>query len=436
MKQTIRIGCGAGYSGDRIDPALALARYGDLDYLVFECLAERTIALAHKRKLEDPKKGYDPLLEERMREVLIPCYKNNTKIITNMGAANVLDAAEKVKEIAQDVDLGHIKVGMVFGDDILEYLDAKDFSPLIDFDLSPPDKHNIISANVYLGTSPIVESLRSGADIVITGRTCDSSLFLAPMILELDWEEEDWERIGKGIAISHLLECGGQVTGGYFADPGYKDVKDPANLGFPIAEVKKNGEGFITKLPDTGGEVSLRTVKEQLLYEIHDPRSYITVDGVADFTKIRLEEVEKDTVKVTGGGGRPRPEKLKVSIGYKNGFTGEAQISYVGEGADKRAKLASMVLLERFKHLKLDLKKVRFDFMGAGSSSNEVRLRVAALAGNSEQVEILCREVESLYTNGPAGGGGVTRYIEENIAITSALIPRENVVCETKILGD
>lgn len=444
MSRMVRIGTGAGYAGDRIEPAVELAEKGKLGYLVFECLAERTIALAQKHKLEDPEKGYDPLLEKRMRQVLPFSADNGIKIITNMGAANITAAGEIQRGILEEMGLPHLKVGLVSGDDILDDLFASDFMQFKALEQIPRIKHHMISANAYLGARPILDVLQKGADIVITGRTCDASLFLAPMMHELGWKEDDWEKLGRGTAIAHLLECSAQVTGGYFADPGYKDVEGLANVGFPIAEIDENGEAVITKLPGTGGEVSPRTVKEQLLYEVHDPQSYITADVVANFTTIRLKEIEKDRVKVVGGGGKPRPERLKVTLGFRNGFIGEAQISYAGEGAQKRAQLAARIIMERLRMIGLEFENLRFDFMCAGSlwlqgsvSSipNEIRLRVIGRAYHIEKVEQLCNEVEALYVNGPAGGGGVTRRVDENIAVTSDFIPRENVTTHTRIMG-
>ncbi len=437
MVKKVRIGCGAGFSGDRIEPAVALAKFGDLDYLVFECLAERTIALAQTRELAEPNSGYDPLLEERLRKVLVACDENNTKIITNMGGANPQAAAKKTLEILNELNLPHMKVGVVLGDHILNTLTASDFSILTEPEMIHEIMDKIISANAYLGAPPVIELLKKNADVIITGRTCDTSLFLAPMMYDLGWNMDDWDRVGFAIAVSHLLECAAQVTGGYFADPGYKDVEDLANLGFPVSEVYENGEAIITKLPDPGGEVSLRTVKEQLLYEVHDPRLYITADGISDFTKVRLEKMGKDKVKIYGGGGSVPPDELKVSIGSRNGFLGEAQISYYGEGAQQRAKLATQIIMERVKILNLEFEKLRFDFMGGGQPlqmSNETRLRVIGGAKKKEDAEKLCNEVEALYTNGPAGGGGVTKNVNENIAITSVFVPREKVTIHTKIL--
>lgn len=443
MAKKVRIGTGAGYSGDRIEPAAKLAELDDLDYLVFECLAERTIAQAQQRKLADPSRGYDLMLEARLKKVTPSCAEKETGIITNMGAANSKAAGEKVVELLKELGLSHLRVGVVMGDDILEELIASDFSILRGAEQILDIKGRIISANAYLGASPILSALRGGADIIITGRACDTSLFLAPMMFEFGWKEDDWEKIGKGIAIAHLLECGAQVTGGYFADPGCKDVDGLGELGFPIAEVSENGEAIITKLPNSGGEVSLRTCKEQLFYEVHDPSSYVTADGIADFTKVRLEEAGKDAVRITGGGGRARPKKLKVCIGFRNGYIGEAQISYGGDGAMQRAELAVKILKHRFGTLNLEFGDLRFEFLGVdslwpGGSSHhipkEIRLRVVGRAKSRGDAEKLCNEVEALYTNGPAGGGGVSRSVEENIAIMSAFIPREEVTAHTKVL--
>lgn len=444
MTKKIRIGCGAGFSGDRIDAAVKLAKDGYLNYLVFECLSERTIALAHKEKLIDSQKGYDPLLEDRFKAVLPYCAQNSTRIITNMGAANVQAAGQRVNELTEEMNLEHLKVGILLGDDVLDLIIKDDFKSIRDPQKILPIRDKIISANAYLGSDLIIELLQKDADIIITGRTCDTSLFLAPMIHELGWKENDLEKIGLGIAISHLLECAGQVTGGYFADPGYKDVKDLANLGFPLAEISDEKEGVITKLSDTGGEVSVRTCKEQLLYEIHDPSSYKTADGFSDFTKIKLEQTGNDQVKVSGGCGTKKPDIMKVIIGYKNGFLGEAQIAYGGAQALKRAQLAVTILIERIKILNLDFEGLRFDFVGAGSlwplsnSSSyppkEVLLRAVGRSISEKNVKKLCNEVEALYTNGPAGGGGVRKFIEESIAITSDYIPRDMVIAKTLIL--
>jgi hypothetical protein len=361
-----------------------------------------------------------------------------------MGAANVISAGQKVLELVKEMDLNHLKVGIVLGDDVLDVLKKDEFSQLRDPKKIHPIKDRIISANAYIGSSRIIELLENDADIIITGRTCDISLFLAPMIFELKWKEDDLEKIGLGIAVSHLLECAGQLTGGYFADPGYKDVSDLANLGFPIAEISREQEAVITKLPGSGGEVSLRTCKEQLLYEVHDPRSYKSADGFSDFTKVNLEEIGKNKVKVTGGMGTKKPELRKVTLGYRNGYFAEAQIAYGGSGAFKRAKLAGQILMQRLELQNLDYEGLRLDFIGASSlwpktitpscPPKEIILRAAGRSNSKENVRKLCNEVEALYTNGPAGGGGVRKYVEESISVISSYIPKDIITTETQIM--
>ena len=233
--KTIRIGAGAGYSGDRIEPAVELAEKGQLDYLIFECLAERTIALAQQAKLKDPKAGYDPLLEARMRAVLPACQRNGVTVITNMGAANPESAAEKTREIAQELGLAGLKIASVSGDDVLAAVQASDLQILENGQSIRTLDGKMVSANAYLGVAPILEALAGGADVIITGRVADPALFLAPQIHEFGWALDDWSRLGKGTLVGHLLECAGQVTGGYFADPGFKDVANLARLGFPMA---------------------------------------------------------------------------------------------------------------------------------------------------------------------------------------------------------
>src|SRR6201997_1045231 len=234
--QTIRIGSGAGYSGDRIEPAVELAEKGDIDYLVFECLGERTVALAQQARLKNPDSGFDPLLEERMRAVLPLCAAKGIKIVTNMGAANPEAAAKKTAEIARSLGLSSLKIAAIVGDDVLDACKQRDL-PILEFDGSIKKLGNrIVSANAYLGAEPMAEALSAGADIVITGRASDPALFLAPMIHAFGWPMDDWTLLGKGTVAGHLLECAGQITGGYFADPGYKDVEGLARLGFPSAE--------------------------------------------------------------------------------------------------------------------------------------------------------------------------------------------------------
>src|SRR6202008_2963307 len=286
--RTIRIGSGAGYSGDRVEPAIELAEKGDIDYLVFECLGERTVALAQQARLKNPDAGYDPLLEERMRAVLPLCAAKGIKIVTNMGAANPEAAAKKTAEIARALGLPALKIAAVVGDDVLDACKQGDL-PILEFPGSIKKLGNrIVSANAYLGAEPIVQALSAGADIVITGRASDPALFLAPMIHAFGWGMDDWNPLGKGIVAGHLLECAGQITGGYFADPPYKDVAGLARLGFPIGEVGEDGSLVVTKVAGSGGAVTEETCKEQLLYEVHDPSRYLQPDVTADFSQMTI----------------------------------------------------------------------------------------------------------------------------------------------------
>ena len=244
--KTIRIGSGAGFSGDRIEPAVELAQRGTIQYLGFECLAERTIALAQMEKRRDPSSGFDPLLRARMEAVLRPCAANGVRIITNMGAANPGAAALATADVARSLGLGGLRIAAVAGDDVLAVVRSGDY-PLLE---RPGDVASlgdaVLSANAYMGVAGIVEALQGGADVVITGRVGDPALFLAPLVHEFGWALDDWDLLGKGTVVGHLLECAGQITGGYFADPGYKDVPDLARLGFPIAEVAEDGSAVLT----------------------------------------------------------------------------------------------------------------------------------------------------------------------------------------------
>ena len=434
---TVRIGSGAGYAGDRIEPAVELAERGDIAYLGFECLAERTIALAQQARLADPEGGYDPLLEARMRAVLPACARRRIRIVTNMGAANPIAAARATARIARDLGLAGLKIAAVTGDDVLEAV-RDDEHRLLERDGTVADLgERVISANAYLGATPIVAALRGGADVVITGRVADPALFLAPLMHEFGWAEDDWDRMGKGTVVGHLLECAGQITGGYFADPGHKDVAGLARLGFPLAEVAADGSAVITKVPGSGGQVSLASCKEQLLYELHDPTRYLQPDVVADFSSVRLQADGADRVAATGGSGAQRPDTLKVSVGYLDSFVGEGQISYAGPGALARGRLALDIVRERLALTGVQTTELRFDMIGwdavhrgpspEGPEPPEVRIRVAGRTETMAEAVRIGNEVETLYTNGPAGGGGAWKSARQVLAVVSTLIPRGEV---------
>lgn len=436
--RTIRIGSGAGYSGDRIEPAVELAEKGNINYLVFECLAERTIAIAQNAKLNDPTKGYDALLAERFEAVLPICKKNGIKIITNMGAANPQAGAAKVREIAARLGLGKLKIAAISGDDVVEALKVSDTKILETGAPASSMADVLVSANAYVGAAPMVEALANGADVIITGRVADPSMFLAPQIHEFGWSQDDWDKIGKGTAVGHLLECGGQVTGGYYAEPGKKDVADLARLGFPIAEVSEDGAIVITKVEGSGGKVTEHTCKEQILYEVHDPKTYLTPDVTADFSQITFTEIAPNRISVTGVTGRARTDTLKVSVGYKDGYMGEGQMSYAGPGALARGQLALDIVKERFKITGVKASELRFDLIGVNAihadvlapapEPTEVRVRVTGRCDTMKEAVRIGNEVETLYTNGPASGGGATKSAKQVVAMLSALFPREKVI--------
>jgi hypothetical protein len=349
-----------------------------------------------------------------------------------MGAANPLAAAAKIKQVAQTLGLTNLKIAAVTGDDVLDQLRCGEYlddtgAPVADLG------ERLLSANAYLGVRPIVEALAQGADVVVTGRVADPALVLAPLIHEFGWAADNWERLGQGTLAGHLLECAGQVSGGYFADPGYKDVQNLARLGFPIGIVYEDGSLEITKVNGSGGAVTTATCTEQLLYEIHDPSAYLTPDVVADFSRVSMLQAGTDRVTVEGATGHPNSGMLKVSIGYIDSYVGEGQISYAGPGAVARARLAQAIVAERFKITGLPLEEVRFDLIGLNAIHGEmpgaeqpepyeVRLRVAGRVTDMQQALRIGNEVETLYTCGPSGGGGATKSARQVVAVRSTLI--------------
>ena len=442
FKKTLRIGAGAGYSGDRIPPAAELAEKGELDYLVFECLAERTIALAQLQRSQDTRLGFDALLAARMLAVLPTCLAQGVKIISNMGAANPLAAGHEVVRVARELGIKKLKVAVVLGDDVLQRIRQESLMLMESDKTLASLGHSIISANAYIGAEGIARALAQGADVVMTGRVADPALFLAPLIHEFGWAMSDWDMLGKGTLVGHLLECAGQITGGYFADPGYRDVPDLARLGFPLAEVSRDGSAVITKVAGSGGCVTVATCASQLLYEIENPAAYLQPDVVADFSNVRLTQIGPDRVQVSGATGRQQPDKLKVTVGHRDGFIGEGQISYAGLGAQARGQLALDVLKERLADVEaldsrfelIGLNAIHGDTLATGYTPYEVRARAALRVSTRREAEHVAHEVEALYLNGPASGGGVTHSVREVIAAAAVLIPREWVQTSVTML--
>jgi hypothetical protein len=439
-----RIGTGAGFSSDRLDPAIDLAQRGKLDVMVLECLGERTVAFAHRDRMADPRRGYNAHLDRRMRALLPACRAAGTTIITNMGAANPRAAAERTRDIAREMGLDGLKIACIEGDDVTAVVPHD--QPCMDEPSTLADVGRpIVGMNAYLGADAILPALEAKADIIIGGRLADPSMYLAPLMHRYGWEHTDMARLGSGSLVGHLMECGMQVTGGYFADPGVKDVPDLVRCGYPVAEVAADGSAVITKLENTGGCVTDATVKEQLLYEVHDPAAYLTPDVTADFSRTQIETVGKDRVRVSNAGGRERPAQLKVTVGFDAGFLAEAGVSYAGPAAVARGQMAAEIVGARLKHiygitanLRIDLIGVRSLFATAGQShadTADVRLHVALRTTKRDDAELMLWEVESLLCCGPAGGGGFRGVITPAVVTKSVLIDRAAVkpTCEVLV---
>lgn len=442
MRVPLRIGAGSAWWGDRIEPARLNAEQGDLDYLCFETMAEATISAAQVRRRRDPAfAGYDTYLDDRMRAVLPGCLRRGTRIITNQGWINPEGAAERIVAHLRDHGARGRKVAAITGSLITDRVAELDGTILETGAPVSSIAAEVISAEAYLGAEPIVAALDAGADIVVTGRVADPSLFLAPMMHEFGWRADDHRRLGQGSGIGHLLECGAQVTGGYFADPPFKEVPAPWDLAFPIAEVEADGSAVITKVGGTGGRVNRMTVKEQMLYEVHDPARYITPDVVVDFTTAAIEEIGGDRVRVSGIGGAPRTATLKVSLGCLEGFIGEDMFFYAGPGALRRAELAKRILEERFRIVGLKASDLRIDFLGlnaihgAATPANapepyEVAVRVAARTASREEALKVGREIDGMAVSGVAMTGKRVPHQDrtrEIIGVWSTLIAREAV---------
>jgi len=433
--RSIRIGAGAGYAADRWEPALELIETCGLDYIVFECLAERTIAMGQLERLREPDRGYNPYLEDRWRMVLGPATARGVKIVTNMGAANPQAAARRTLEIGRELGLRGLKVAVVSGDDVLRLIQAHPDLPMLESGAPVGSLGDgVFAANAYLGAEPIRDALALGADVVITGRVGDPSLFLGPMMHAFGWAPDDWPRIAAGATLGHLLECAGQVTGGYFADPGIKDVEGLDRLGFPFAEINADGAAFISKPEGSGGEVTPATCTEQILYECGDPAAYVTPDCIADFTGLSFREAARDRVEIWGARGRPRTDTLKVSVCHRAGHIGEAHVGYAGRNARARAEMAAAIVRSRLDQRRLDLDDLRIDLVGVdalhgpgapmGGEPYEVRLRVAARSQNRRHAEYAAQETQSLLTNGPYGGGGDFMQVRDLVGVRSVLMPR------------
>lgn len=442
MRGPVHIGCGAGFSGDRTEasgPVVeALAASGCTSYLIFETLAERTLALAQLERRRDPSAGFTPYLADFLRPILRRCLESGIRIVANFGAANPLAAGRRTLAVAEELGLRRLRVAVVEGDNLLEAHGVEAVRAWPNDESADLAGRDIIAANAYLGARPIAKALGQGADIVITGRCTDSALALGPLVHEFGWAPPAWDRLAAGTLAGHLIECSGQITGGYFADPGKKDVADLDRLGFPIVEVAEDGAMVVTKPSGTGGLVSEATVTEQILYELHDPAAYLTPDVTMDITGVRLRRDGADRIRVEGVRGRPPPPTYKVTVSLEGGYLAEGEISYAGPNALARAELAAEILVKRVKALGIN-QPVRCDIIGAVSvldSDQGLRRRAASpppdgdyrvrLSGASDDrvaAERIVREVLALYPTGPAGGAGVRTGVTGRVRTVSSYVP-------------
>lgn len=441
---TIRIGGGQGFWGDTNDAAVDMVRNGNLNYLACDYLAELTLSILQRQRQKRPEMGYAHDFIGLSKLVLGDCIDRNIGIITNAGGMNVKGAADAVAAVAVAESQGKkCKIASITGDDLLDKLEDMQAQgiPLTNMDTGEDLKEireKVVNANVYFGHQPIRQALEEKANVVIAGRSSDPAMFLGPLSHEFGWAENDWDNMARGILVGHLLECGGQGSGGNF-DYGWKDVPGLDNLGYPIAEVTDHGL-TITKTETSGGLISPQSVKEQLIYEVHDPKSYITPDVIADFSNITLKQSGNNRVEVAGIHGRAAPDTLKLCLGYSAGWRIVAYLPYSWPDAIEKARKTEEILRSRLEKKKLVARAMRFDLLGVNAlhldtasmpkeEPNEVVLRVAIRTDDRSEAMKLAPEIAAFNLNGPPGNcffGGRPQP-QEIIALWPTLIPRDAV---------
>ncbi len=451
--KSVKLGTGLAFWGDSIRPAIEMVERSDIQYLCCDHLAELTMSILSKQKSKNPELGYTTDIIPFLRGVLVKCRQRGIRIISNAGGANPESCARQVVALCQELGLAGTKVAVVTGDDIMDRIDE-----LLELDIALENidtgrplsdvRDRVTQANVYTGCEGIVEALERGADIVICGRVTDAALYLGPMRHELGWAADDWELLGAGTGIAHCIECGGQATGGLYSG-GWQDMPRLASLGYPVTTVFENGEAILSKPPQTGGAVTVGTVSEQLVYEVMDPANYLTADCIADVSQIRLAQQGPDQVRISNIGGKPAPATLKVNMGYRAGFVGEAQFSYTWPDAVKKAKAGLEFLAERLQQVGFSAEEERIEYIGRNSMWGpdlvddpddadlaEVVVRYAARCTTAADARKVFTESVPLYNNGPAGASGIgTRPpIKELFGIWPCLIPRELISQKVEIL--
>ena len=450
--KVVRLGAGMAFWGDSVRPAIEMVERSDIDYLCCDHLAELTMSILAKQRAADPERGYTRDVLELLRGALRTCVDKGIRVVTNAGGANPRAAARAIRALADELGLPGVRIAVLLGDDIEDRIDdlARDGVSFRNLDTGADldtVRDRLTHAAVYTGCEGIVEALDRGADIVVCGRVTDIALYIGPLVHEFGWRLDDWERLGMATVVAHAIECGGQATGGLYAG-GWADVDGLETLGYPIAEVSEDGTAVLTKTPGSGGEVSIGTVSEQLVYEILDPGSYLTADVTADFTGVTLEEVGPDRVRITGGTGRERPATLKVNMGYRAGFVGEAQFTYTWPDAYAKAQRGLAFLRKRLERADFRYSEDVVEYLGHTSMWGsrvpppddpdlpEIVVRYAARCPDATEARKVFTESVPLYNNGPAGVAGVgTRPpLKELYAIWPCLVPRDHVVQRVEML--
>lgn len=450
---TVRIANGSAFWGDSAEAPLELLRGGPLDYLTLDYLAEITMSILQKLRARDPRAGYAHDFVGMIKRGAKEIVERGVKVVTNAGGINPLACRDAVAAALQAAGYGgRLKIGVVTGDDIMPRLDELldrgiEFTNLDTGEPLSSVRSQVQSANVYFGAFPIAEALCRGAGIVITGRCNDAALALGPMIHEFNWKADDWDKISAGTIAGHVIECGAQCTGGN-CQVDWESMPDYAGIGYPIIEAEADGTFVITKHSGTGGRVTVASVTEQLLYEVGDPRNYITPDGIADFTTIKLEQKGPDRVRFSGIKGRPATDFYKVSISYSAGFKAVGTLVYSWPGAYKKARAADQILRERFRRLGLKLEAIHSEFVGvnachgemSGEPANdiaEVVLRIGARSRDKNQVERFLKEIVPIALNGPPSVTGLNAgrsKVDEIIAYWPALIPKKLVAPSVEVM--
>lgn len=443
----IRIANGQGFWGDWLEAPVRLVEQGPIDYLTLDYLAEITMSILQKQKQDDPRLGYARDFPPLVARIAGKIRERNVKVIANAGGVNAVACAREVLRLAPG-----LKVAVVLGDDVFPRLDdflAKGYE-MRDMDTGEPlarIRERILSANAYIGAFPLAEALGKGADVVIAGRSTDTALTLAPMVQRFGWKADEFDKLAAGTIAGHIVECGAQTTGGN-CQVDWQTIPDMANIGYPVVEAEPDGTFAITKHARTGGRINTHVVKEQLLYELGDPKNYITPDCVADFTSIRLEDAGPDRVRVSGIRGRPRPPSLKLSISYTAGWKAIGTLVYSWPEALAKARAANGIVRERLRQLGLAFDEICTEYFGVNACLGpsappnpdpaEVQLRIGVRGPDRKQVDRFTRELVPLVLNGPPGGTGYGEgrpAVREVVAYWSALIPREEIETRVEVIA-